>query len=163
MTSIDKQTIDDIQTAPATEAGMTDELAATVRDLKLAAVVTAASGLLFSLATTASTDGPLRFVADLAFLRPGDGADRLTDYNHLADAIAGGVLIGWAVMIWLVADRLLANATTTVQREIKRILFISLGVWFVFDSAGSIAAGAWVNALVNTSFLVMFGLALRRI
>jgi hypothetical protein len=40
---------------------------------------------------------------------------------------------------------------------------VSLGLWFVTDSAGSIAAGAWVNAVVNSSLVVVFVAAVRRI
>jgi hypothetical protein len=139
------------------------DIRATIRDLKIGAVITMVTGGFFSLATTESTDGPLRFLADLLFLRPGDGADRLTDYNHLADAIAGGVMIGWGAMIWMVADRLLAPASAATRQEIKRIILVSLGLWFVTDSAGSIAAGAWVNAVVNSSLVVVFVAAVRRI
>jgi hypothetical protein len=41
--------------------------------------------------------------------------------------------------------------------ELGRSLIIaSIGTWFVIDSAGSVLAGAPLNALFNVSFLLIF-------
>lgn len=93
------------------------------------------------------------------FWRLDDGVDKLTDTNHLADAILGGVMAGWAVMMWLLADRMLAKA----PKETKSIIVVSLLVWFVIDSAGSVVSGAWLNVLANAGFLGLYLLPLRKI
>jgi len=146
-----------VATAPA--AVSESSLAAAEHGLKLASVVTAGFGALFALASHDATDAPVRWLSDILFWRLGDGVDQLTNTNHLADAIAGGVMFGWAVMMWLLADRLLAKAPS----ETKSIVLISLAGWFVLDSGGSIASGAWLNVISNVAFLAMFLLPLRKI
>ena len=39
-----------------------------------------------------------------------------------------------------------------------RIILFSILTWFVIDSSGSVVAGAPFNAVLNTSFLLMFTL-----
>lgn len=129
------------------------------RELKTAAVITIGFGLFFAMGSHDATDGIVRYVADMIFLRsPGTTAE-LTDVNHLADAILGGVMAGWGVMIWMLVDRLLPLAPA----EIKRIVIVSMLVWFPIDTIGSIASGAWLNGLLNVGFLLMFVVPLRRI
>lgn len=135
------------------------DLAAVQRQLKVACAVTIGFGALFALASHDLTDGPVSWLADLIFLRPGDGAENLTDVNHLADAILGGVMIGWGIMMWLLVDRVLPR----MPQEIKSIMLISLVAWFVPDSAGSIASGAWLNVVSNAGYLGLFLLPLRRL
>lgn len=138
---------------------MQSNLATVERELKLASVATVAFALLFAFASHDATDGPVRWLSDIVFWRLDDGVAQLTNTNHLADAILGGVMCGWAIMTWLLADRLLAKA----PKETASIIRISMAVWFVVDSAGSIASGAWLNAVANVAFLAMFIVPLRRI
>lgn len=147
-------------TAPqTTETGTAANVVAAKRQLEVASVVTIGFGLLFALASHDLTDDLVGWWSDLIFLRPGDGAENLTDVNHLADAILGGVMVGWGVMIWLLADRLLLR----MPGEVKSIILISLLAWFVPDSVGSIASGAWLNVVSNVGFAALFVLPLRRI
>ena len=44
----------------------------------------------------------------------------------------------------------------------RSLILTSIGAWFVIDSAGSILAGAPVNALFNVGFLAMFAVPLWR-
>jgi len=129
------------------------------RQLKVSSVLTIIFGLLFALGSHDATDMLVRRFTDLMFWRLDDGVGQLTDTTHLADAILGGVMCGWAAMTWLLADRLLLKA----PKEIKSIILISLCVWFVPDSLGSIASGAWLNAISNIGFFAMFALPLRKI
>lgn len=142
----------DEQTDPTT-------LASAERQLKVSAILTVGFGLMFSLGSHDSTDVLVRWFSDFMFLRVGDGPAQLTDVNHLSDAILGGLMVGWAVMVWLMADRLLVRA----PKEIKSIITIAMLVWFPIDSIGSIASGAWLNAIANVGFLAMFLVPLRRV
>lgn len=146
-------------TRPATNGPETQDLDAAERSIKGAAIITAGFGLFLAISSTDATDGLLRYCADLVFFRRGEGPDHLTDTNHLVDAIAGGVMVGWGVMFWLLADRLLHTA----PKQIKHIMITSLACWFMVDSAGSIASGGWLNAVLNLSFPIMFGFALRTV
>jgi len=148
---------DTLFTTPVTATSKT--LASVERELKIASILTVGFGLLFAAASHDATDAVTRFLSDVMFWRVGDGVAELTNTNHLADAILGGVMAGWAVMIWLLADRFLARAPT----ETKSIITISMLVWFPIDSIGSIASGAWLNAISNVAFLLMFLVPLRRI
>ena len=129
------------------------------RGLKAAAIMTIATGLFFAVASTAPTDAAVRQLLDLVFFRLGDGPAELSDSHHLVNAILGGVMVGWGVMIWLLVDRLLPVA----PRELKHILLVGLVAWFVVDSTGSIASGGWPNAVLNVGFLGVFLVPLRRL
>jgi len=128
-------------------------------ELKAAAVVTIGFGLLFAVGAHDATDAPVRFLSDVVFWRLGDGVVELTRVNHLADAILGGVMAGWGVMIWMLANRLLPVAPV----EVKRMVTTSALVWFAVDTGGSIASGGWFNGVLNLGFLAMFLAPLRRI
>ena len=88
----------------------------------------------------------------------GDDAVR-TDYTHLFSAIQGGVMAGLGVMVWLVVDQFLGIDPAGV----KKVIGITATVWFVLDSAGSVAAGAWLNVIFNLGFLALALVPLRNI
>ncbi len=101
-------------------------------------------------------DGP--FLQSInAFLdfahQPYDGGQQITgDAGFLLTAILGGVLVGFGVMIWQVTD-VVYSADPAMGR---RIILISLLCWFLCDSLGSLLAGAWFNAVINTVILALF-------
>ncbi|WP_428409188.1 hypothetical protein [Hyphococcus sp.] len=66
-------------------------------------------------------------------------------------AIGGGVFASLCVVMWLI----FAPAIENGDRRIVRSAIISLLVWFVIDSAGSIGAGVPVNVAFNALFLAM--------
>ena len=117
------------------------------------------TGLLFSGGAVAFSDFGVRFLLDLVFFRIGEGPEALEESHRLVNAILGGAMVGWGAMIWLLVDRFLVQA----PRDIKRILLVGLGTWFVVDSAGSIASGGWLNAVLNVGFLAVFLLPLIKI
>ncbi|MEZ5932380.1 MAG: excinuclease ABC subunit A [Alphaproteobacteria bacterium] len=120
--------------------------------LKVASEIVIAFGLLIVLASTSSSAFPVSFLADLIFW-PVDGAQAVAaPSSHLLAAIAGGVMTGWGVLLYLLTARLYPK-----DPDLARLLITaSIGIWFVIDSLGSIAAGAPINAVLNISFLVMF-------
>lgn len=89
---------------------------------------------------------------DLAYL-PLDGAQKVADDAALLlNGILGGVLVGFGVMIWLVADRVYRKD----EGLGRSLILVPLISWFLFDGAGSVLAGAWFNVVLNTGFLMMF-------
>lgn len=98
-----------------------------------------------------TTDGPLRWFADLLFWPLGDPA-LLTDEAQLLAAILGGVMVGWATLYWLLTNEL----ATSHPALLKRLITTTMAIWFIIDSAGSIASGGWLNVIGNLAFLAMF-------
>jgi hypothetical protein len=109
-------------------------------------------GLLAALASVPGAAAPMSLLADLIFW-PLDGGQAIaSEPGHLLAAVAGGVMAGFGVLLYLLSTRLYPQ-----QPELARLLISAgIGVWFVVDSLGSIAAGASLNALANLVFLALF-------
>jgi hypothetical protein len=120
--------------------------------LKVASGIVIGFGVIAVLAALPSTSGVMRFLADLIFW-PVDGAQTVSaDETRLLSAISGGLMVGWGLLLWLLAARLFPNDPDLG----RRLILPSISAWFVVDSLGSIAAGAPFNALFNIAFLPMF-------
>lgn len=119
--------------------------------LKFTAVAIGFFGPVFSLGTMAAMREPARWSLDLLSW-PVDGATTLADPDaHFLLALTGGFLLGWGVMVWLMATRLFDVAPDGV----RRCVLGGLCAWFVLDSAGSIASGNASNALFNIAVLLI--------
>lgn len=130
----------------------------TAARLKLAAALVVIVGLLIALGAHPATAWPAILLADVTFW-PLDGAQSLAaPETRLAYAVLGGVMAGWGATIWLIADRLYARDPATA----RGLVLAGLAVWFVTDSAASLAAGAPLNLVVNVGFLAVFLAALGR-
>ena len=107
-------------------------------------------------AAVPAMSGPVQFLADLIFF-PLDGLQSVAaEETRLISAIGGGVMVGWGVMLWMVSTQLYPKEPVLAGK----IIMTSIVVWFVIDSAGSVLAGAPLNALGNVSFLLIFCLPL---
>jgi hypothetical protein len=73
-------------------------------------------------------------------------------YASLAHAVIGGVMAGWGAGLWLVTRTMIARGSKTGWR----LVAVSLGAWYVPDTAYSLAAGFWQNAVLNTMFAMLF-------
>lgn len=83
---------------------------------------------------------------------PLDGDPGAFDANHRwFSAIGGGVLAGLGVLLYA----LVAPAIERGDAAAKRAGLVSILVWFVIDSSGSIAAGAASNAAFNLALLIV--------
>ena len=118
--------------------------------LKLTSLFIIALGLLVALGAHPLTATPASWLADFVFW-PFDGQQTLeADASRLMAAIAGGVMVGWGLMIWLVLDRLLP-----IDPALTRLLLMeSTLAWFLVDSTGSYISGATVNVLLNTILML---------
>ncbi len=123
-----------------------------IRWLKLASAITAAVGLLIAVAAVPALAAPAELLVALVVPGAEDAHPLGTPTARTLAAVSGGVLVGWGVVLWMIADSLFA----TNPKLVSRLVVMSVGTWFVVDSAMSVAAGAWPNALLNCSFLVLF-------
>ncbi len=126
--------------------------------LRAASALVIGFGVLVVVAAYPATAGLTMFLLDF-ILWPIDGAHSVvTPELRLVFAISGGIMTGWGILLWLIATRLYPREPQLA----RSMILVSIGVWFVVDSTASIFAGAPLNALLNTSFLLMFGLPLWR-
>lgn len=127
-------------------------MATRVNILKAAAAITIGFGLLIAAAALPAAQGPTTFLLDLIYF-PVDGAQTLTgDGIRVLSAVAGGVMVGWGVLLWMISVDL--YPADPVRG--RKLILASIGTWFVVDSTMSVLAGAPLNALFNVSFLVLF-------
>ena len=134
------------------------EIAHTQSWLKAAAGIVIGVGLILAAGAWPPLAAPLVFLADL-IIWPLDGMQTLgAPETRVFMAISGGVMVGWGVTLWKLADYRLSEHLAAV----RSITMTGLYSWFVVDSIGSIAAGVPLNALANVSFVVLFLLVFRR-
>lgn len=119
--------------------------------LRAGSAVAIAAGLLMATGASGALNGPLMVVTDL-FIWPLDQAQtgEAAEFR-LMSAIAGGVMVGWGALLWLLAGRGLAEAPALT----RDVIMWSTPCWFVVDTTGSLVANAPVNAGVNVVFLLM--------
>ncbi|MFL0694592.1 MAG: hypothetical protein ACJLUP_21700 [Agrobacterium tumefaciens] len=136
---------------------MSHDLAATW--LKVTSLFIVLLGLLVALGAHPSTSLPATLLADTVFW-PLDGTQAIdTQAARVLAAIAGGVMVGWGVMIWLVVDRL-----RQADPKLARFLIIEATLaWYIVDSTGSFVSGAGVNVLLNTVLMLAIVLPAWRI
>lgn len=125
--------------------------------LKAASAVVIGFGLLLAAGAWPPLAGPAMILADL-LIWPMDGLQTLAlPETRVFMAISGGVMVGWGVTLWKLADYLMPEHLAAV----RSITMTGLYSWFVVDSIGSIAAGVPLNALANLTFVILFLLVFR--
>jgi hypothetical protein len=120
--------------------------------LKAWSIASAGLGLLIALSAFPMFAWPTNLFLDLAFW-PIDGSPQLASPDaRLFAVIAGGLTAGWCLLLGMLFDR----AYRTADNGLVRLAVISMVGWFVIDSIGSIAVGAWMNAIMNAAILAGF-------
>jgi hypothetical protein len=108
----------------------------------------------FAAALTAAafpaTDGFARFYYDLVYW-PLDGASTFCEEARFTVAILGAVTLGWGLLMLGCV-----SLGEKIGAPMWRLMFQSMTVWFVVDSAVSIAAGVPGNAIANTAIYAEF-------
>jgi hypothetical protein len=134
------------------------DIATTQTWLKAASAVVIGFGLLLAAGAWPPLSAPVVLLADL-IIRPLDGLQTLAaPETRVFMAISGGVMVGWGVTLWKLADQLLAEHLAAV----RSITMTGLYSWFAVDSIGSVMAGVPLNAVANISFVVLFLLVFRQ-
>ena len=73
----------------------------TIGWLKFGSALTIFFGALIAAATVPALSGPVQFLADFIFF-PLDGLQSVAaEETRLINAIGGGVMVGWGVMLWM--------------------------------------------------------------
>ncbi|MCZ8130103.1 MAG: hypothetical protein O9284_02210 [Steroidobacteraceae bacterium] len=111
-------------------------------------------------AALVATPGPMReFFSWIAYGSPervaGFGPDAVA-YVELVHAILGAMTFGWAVTLLGVVGWLWARQPLVAWW----IVAGSIGAWYVPDTAYSLLAGFWRNALFNSACALPFAIAL---
>ena len=120
--------------------------------LKSASWIVGLFGLATALGAHPATSAFTTYFIDLVFW-PIDGGEPTTaPAARLAVGILGGVLVGWAVMLWWIAARWLPQDPVAARQAIMT----GFMAWFIIDGCASAAAGAPLNILMNVPFLALF-------
>ena len=126
--------------------------------LKIASAAVVGFGIVIAMAAYPPTAEIARFLLDLV-IWPIDGVQSVSGSEiRLLSAVSGGVMVGWGILLWLVATRLYPKEPGLA----KTMILASIWTWFGVDSLASILAGVPLNALLNISFLVLFSWPLLR-
>jgi hypothetical protein len=75
-----------------------------------------------------------------------------SDDTRAVNAVLGGTMVGWGVLMYLLVTPQRIHALP----EVPRLLLIGLVAWFVVDCIGSILAGLPGNIVLNFGFLGLF-------
>lgn len=117
--------------------------------LRIASLYVLVTGLLPVIAVFEATQEPWRFFFDLLTWPLDGNPAAFTDGQRQVSAILGGVLCGWAWLLYQLAN------PQTFNPSIRRWMMQSVWIWFLVDSAGSVLTGLPLNALSNVSFLLI--------
>jgi hypothetical protein len=120
--------------------------------LRIASIGSFGLALIFASGAFAPLEGASRLLHDFLDFPLGDGLGAYTTEARWFSAIGGGVFASLAALFYLVV----APAIGRGDDEVRRGAILSILIWFVIDSAGSIAAGVPSNAAFNVFFLALF-------
>lgn len=127
-----------------------------IRWLEVASVATIGLGLMAAFASHPASQGPwLHFVDLVAWPLDGEPAS-FSAGAFAANAVTGGVMAGWGSLMLALSRGPIARGDASARRAVA----VGLGVWFVVDSAGSIAASYLGNVALNLASLVIFAVPL---
>ncbi len=128
---------------------MSDQEIRLLKFLRLGALIVAVTGLLPSLSVFQATQEPWRFFFDiLSWPLDNMPADFSAGERQLS-AVLGGVLCGWAWIMYQLADPKVFNP------RIRKFMIQSVWIWFLLDSVGSVIAEIPLNAVSNVGFLLI--------
>ncbi|MDJ0685865.1 MAG: hypothetical protein QNJ84_14290 [Alphaproteobacteria bacterium] len=124
----------------------------TEKALSFASWAVIATGAMLAVASHSALGAPTALYTDIAFW-PIDGAPSLNNpLVRLLLGVLGAVLIGWGALILQIvrAQGPIAGAGA------RRMIAVSVGLWFTVDGAASLLVGAYGNAAANCIFAALF-------
>ena len=123
-----------------------------IRWLKVSCLITIVTGLACAMASHPATDIVWRMLFDLLkWPLDGDPATFTAD-TRAVNAVLGGTMVGWGVLMYLLVTPQHLAAIPTLPRLMQYALY----AWFVVDCIGSLAAGLPGNVVLNIIFLGLF-------
>ncbi|MCE3009178.1 MAG: hypothetical protein LW875_01030 [Proteobacteria bacterium] len=128
---------------------MTEQRLYWLKMLRYGCLFILVTGFLPLFAVLPTTEGPWRLFFDVLTWPVDNFPSTFTDSERQLSAVLGGVLCGWAWLLYKLAD------PAVFTEKIRKLMVQSGWVWFILDSGGSILAGLPLNALSNVSFAVI--------
>lgn len=123
---------------------------ARIRSMKITLIISALFALFMFASLFTGLRSVMGFFLDLVHM-PLDGAQSLSrDTEEVLTAISAGLFAGFCVALWQITTHVYAKDPTLG----RRMILSSVICWYVVDSAGSLAAGAWMNVILNSGFLL---------
>ena len=122
------------------------------------AIFVALFGLVLAGGAFAATDG---LTAALFTLFGNPLPADIDTHHRFAIGLMGAVTMGWGLTYFATFKALFALEPAKAAPIWRLVLMGSL-VWYVIDSAISVATGIWMNAVSNTALLVLFLIPLVR-
>ena len=123
---------------------------------KLGCIVAGIAGLVALTASIEAYSGPWLLLLDLVKW-PLDGDPAMFSHEALLlNAIIGGVMVGWAALMYFVAAGPIAQGDTKLARQV----LISILMWFGIDSIGSYLSQFPGNIAINIFFLIILSIPL---
>lgn len=130
-----------------------------IRWLQCACILVGVTGLIAAGGSHELTQEPWRLLFDL-LAWPLDGhPSELSDDGAAVSAISGGLMVGWAVLMYAVVSGPVARG----DRAMTDALMVAVTAWFIVDSTGSIAADLPGNLVLNGGFWLAFVVPLGRL
>jgi len=146
--------LDEVVTFNRLFRGMSDRVL--IRWLQVACLLTAMLGLFASGGSYTPTQEPWRLLFDVVTW-PLDGHPQgFTSETASVNAVVGGVMVGWAVLMFAVVTGPIARG----DRGMIDAMLACVLTWFFIDSAGSVAADFVGNVVLNVGSMLAFVLPL---
>lgn len=120
--------------------------------LKLACIITGATGFISLLGSTPKTSFIWITLFDLLKWPLNNDPSSFQSESFAVNAVLGGVMIGWSSLMYMLIDKQVSKGNF----EILKYILLSIFIWFIVDSAGSILAGLPLNIVLNIVFLIIF-------
>jgi hypothetical protein len=120
--------------------------------LKAACLVSFGLGLVSVAAAHPATDGPWLLFFSLLDWPPLAQSHDFSREARVLNAVLGGVLAGWSVMMFWLA----AGPVARGDQGARAAFLASVTLWFVLDSFGSLVAGWPGNVVSNFLLFLLF-------
>lgn len=124
--------------------------------LKLDCIVFALTGLVSFAASSKAFSGLWLWLFDLVKWPLDGNPARFSSETMSVNAILGGVMVGWAMLMYFVTAGPVAEGNVTLTRQ----MLISVAAWFCVDSTGSYLSHLPENVILNLVYLMIFAIPL---
>lgn len=125
--------------------------------LRCSALFVLVTGLLPTFGVFEATQEPWRLFFDILTWPLDQQPAGFTAGERQLSAVLGGVLCGWAFLLYRLADPSIFN------EKIRKSMVQSVWIWFLLDSGGSVFAQLPLNAINNLTFLALLLIPLTKL